>query len=281
MSFPTPDKLAQNAGNPIPGFNMTGKVAEPKYDGFRLLVHIGDGVVDTFTRTGNSQSGKLPHIEAALVGLPDGTWLDGELVCFSNDGTHEWGSVQSVMGSNVPEAARKSHVLTFVAFDVLAFDGHDIRPLPLSERRAALEVIIGMVDEKYVRATPQFPASDDAYDQLIALGWEGAIVKDPSLPYASGKRGHGWTKMKASDELDVVITGFESGSEFGAIVFGQYKDGALTVRGKCKRYANGKALKQGDVISVAHMGIMPSGSPRHAMYKRLRIDKSAQDCIWT
>lgn len=294
MSFPAPDKLAQNAGNPVPNMKLDGMVMEPKFDGFRLLVNVSEKGVDSFTRTGKSQKGKLPHIEAAFAGLPAGTWLDGELVAFSDDGVTEWGSVQSVMGSNVPEAARKSHVLTYLVFDVLAFDGLDLRPLPLSERRAALKTIIGMVNHQAVRVTPQFPASSQAHDELVAQGWEGTIVKDPTKPYASGKRGHGWTKLKASDELDVVIMGFKPGENsfsgmIGAIEFGQYKNGVLTYRGRCsgmdmktrKDMTASQSALVGCVISIAHMGIMPSGSPRHPQYKRFRIDKPASDCVWT
>ncbi len=278
--FPAPDKLAQNAGMGLPTMSLDGLVMEPKYDGFRLLAQVTETGVSTYTRTGNRQDGKLPLIERALSALPAGTWLDGELVAFNNGANH-WGTVQSVMGSNTAQAAQRSSALTYVVFDVLTFDGIDIRRLPLAERRAALEQIVAMVNNpQAVVITPQFPASYDSHEALVAQGWEGTIVKDPTKPYASGKRGQGWTKLKMSDELDVIVTGFEAGSEYGAIVFGQYKDGVLTQRGKCKRYSHCADLKVGDVISVTHMGIMESGKPRHAMYTRLRIDKPAQECVW-
>jgi ATP-dependent DNA ligase len=147
---------------------------------------------------------------------------------------------------------------------------------------------------------------------------EGTIVKDPAKPYASGKRGHGWTKFKANDEMDVVIMGYKMGENsftglIGAIEFGQYQEQdscpacsndpagqrwlcsnrphpmVLTPRGRC----SGMDMKKrkeisadpekfvGQVISLAYMGIMPSGSPRHPQYKRFRPDKPAKDCTWT
>jgi ATP-dependent DNA ligase len=280
MAFPEPAKLCQNAGNAPLGFSLDGMVMEPKYDGFRLLCNVDQAYkCHPYTRTGKSQHGKIPFIEDALAnGLPINSWLDGELVAFDSKGMPEWGRVQSCMGSN---AGDPTGSLVYVVFDILAYDGLDIRPLPHAERRAALQTVVGQINSPHVLLAPQFPANMSTHEDWVAVGMEGSIIKDPTKPYASGRRGYGWTKLKASDEIDVVIMGLESGSDLGAFVFGQYKDGALTQRGKCKVYSHCAHLSHGEVISVAHNGIMPSGSVRHAMYKRHRIDKRAEDCLWT
>jgi DNA ligase-1 len=292
MTFPTPDKLAQNAaapaGDPL-AMDLSGLVMEPKLDGFRLLLHRGPNGVEAFTRTGKSQKGKIPHLEAALSGLPEGTWLDGELVYFDDKGMPEWGQVQSCMGSN---AGDPQGILTYVVFDILAYNGLDIRPLPLSERRAAL--MVAVPTSSRVVISEQEAASHAYHEDLIAGGMEGTIVKDPAKPYASGKRGQGWTKFKANDEMDVVIMGYKAGENsftglIGAIEFGQYKDGVLTPRGRCsgmdmkkrKEISADPGKFLGQVISLAYMGIMPSGSPRHPQYKRFRPDKPAKDCTWS
>jgi ATP-dependent DNA ligase len=272
-----PAKLAQNAGNPPSGFKVDGMLMEPKYDGFRLLANV-EADVNFFTRSGISQDGKLPHLRGALAGLPAGTWLDGEIVSFDNRGLPEWGTVQSRMGSS---AGDPTGSLTYVVFDVLAFNGIDVRPLPLTDRRAALEAIVERVNDPRVLIAPQFQADMNLHDQWIAEGMEGSIVKDPQSTYSSGKRGKGWTKLKLTDELDVVIMGWEAGRDLGVFTFGQYQNGILTQRGRCKVYSHCSHLKPGEVISVAHNGIMPSGAARHAVYKRHRIDKSAIQCEWS
>lgn len=312
-----PSKIAQNAAPPkgkAADMDLTGLVMEPKLDGFRLLVYRGPHGVDTFTRTGKSQKGKLPHLEAALSALPENTWLDGEICSLDADGLPEWGQVQSKMGSN---AGDPTGSLTYVVFDILTYDGLDVRPLPLAERRMALKVVTRTVDRLILSA--QRPATHAYHDALVEQGHEGTIVKDPTMPYASGKRGHGWTKFKANDEMDVVIMGYKPGENsftgmVGAIIFGQYQDcprckgdatafcadrarmsGAcqsgkvLVERGRCsgmdmkmrQQITNDQPGHLGKVISLAYMGIMPSGSPRHPQYKRFRTDKLATDCEWT
>lgn len=293
MSWPTPDKIAQNAAPCTANSTImnSAHVLEPKYDGWRLLVNVTENGVESWSRAGKSQKGKIPHIEAWLSALPTGTWLDGEIVGFDDKGLPEWGKAQSCMGSN---AGDPNGDLVFMCFDILAFDGLDIRPLPFSDRRQALQAAVPV--GPHVRHTPQLEATDAEHDRLVAEGYEGSIVKELSKPYSSGKRGQGWWKLKANDEMDVVIMGFKPGENsftglIGAIEFGQYKDGVLTYRGRCsgmnmkmRREFTAKQQQLIDdkqVLSLAYMGIMPSGSPRHPQYKRLRLDKSAEECVWS
>lgn len=273
-----------------------GSIMEPKLDGIRLLAIVGEDDVELYTRSGKSQKGKLPHIEAELSGLPAGTVLDGEAVAFVESPTGEriqdWGKAQSVMGSSVKRAASKSDAITYVVFDLLAFKDVDIRSLPLSKRRDALEQVIENSD--YVELIERVDPTEENYDRLVEAGFEGAMVKRIDSRYSSGARGHGWYKLKATDEVDVVVMDFQPGQDgfsnmVGAIIFGQYRDGALVERGKCSGMT--MKLRQdmtdnpdnyiGTAISVAHMGVMDSGKFRHPQFKRLRDDKPTTECIWS
>jgi DNA ligase-1 len=307
MSWPAPDKLCQNAGNPVgkpSDMDLTGFVMEDKLDGFRLLTHI-DTTVTPYTRTGKPQSGKLPYIEQVLSTLPPGTWLDGELVYFDDKGFPVWGEVQSCMGSNAGDPTGK---LTYVIFDCLSYAGLDIRPLPLTDRRQTIIALLEHLGEHHksdatayltaeegwpIQLATQVPASHAYHDAIIARGMEGTIVKDPTKPYASGKRGQGWTKFKATDEMDVVIMDFKPGENsftgmVGALIFGQYKNGVLVERGRCsgmdmkmrKWFTDNQATAKGMVVSVAYMGIMGE-TLRHPQWKRNRIDKKAEECVWS
>lgn len=322
MSFPAPDKLAQNAAACTANMTIMNDrhVLEPKYDGWRLLVNVHENGVTAWSRAGKAQTGKLPHLAAWLANVPAGTWFDGELVAFDDKGMPEWGKAQSCMGSNAGDVRGEC---VFVAFDILAYGGLDIRPLPFVERRAALEIALPV--GPHTRLTPQLQATEAEHDRLVDEGYEGSIVKEKSKPYASGKRGQGWWKLKADDLMDAVILGFKPGESsfkglIGAIEFGQYKptcecggsgidifaqaqgngklpcpkcDGSgnkvLTYRGRCsgmtmkvrKEITANQSSYMGKVISLAYMGIMPSGSPRHPQFKTFREDKPAFDCDWT
>jgi DNA ligase-1 len=50
------------------------------------------------------------------------------------------------------------------------------------------------------------------FDDLVAAGHEGVVVKDPALPYAAGRRGPGWVKVKPRHTLDLVVLAVEWGS---------------------------------------------------------------------
>jgi ATP-dependent DNA ligase len=294
----SPTKLAHNAEAASVSEALAGRgsIMEPKLDGIRLLAIIGEDSVELYTRSGKSQKGKLPHIEAELSGLPAGTVIDGEAVAFvespAGKRIQDWGKAQSVMGSSVKRAASLSDAITYVAFDLLAFNGVDIRLLPLSKRRDALEQVITNSD--YVEIIERIDPTEANYDRLVENGFEGAMVKRIDSRYSSGARGHGWFKLKATDEVDVVVMGFQDGQDgfsnmVGAIIFGQYRDGQLVERGKC----SGMTMKLrrdmtanpdnyiGTAISIAHMGVMESGKFRHPQFKRLRDDKPTNECTWS
>lgn len=299
-----PVGLAQNAepAKDVDSILALGSecVMELKLDGIRLLAHVTETGVRTYTRTGKEQTGKLPQIEAELFAtLPADTWLDGEIVAIQmrEDGSveHHWGTAQSVMGSGVDRAARASGAVSYSVFDVLAIGGKDARTLPFSARRGLLEKVFAQGADTYeaVMLTPQMAPSDDALAAIIAAGFEGAIVKRLSAPYASGRRGFGWWKFKAVHTEDVIITelpldgnGKYTG-QVGAVVFSQIVGGSIVEKGRCSGMDEKMRLTLstspqewlGRVIEVRHMGIMPSGGWRHPVWLRVRDDKLAIDCI--
>lgn len=274
----------------------SGFAAEPKLDGARILIHKEDDVMHFYTRTGHDHIDKFPHIVKELDHFPSGTWLDGELVGLKfedNRTVCDWGKVQSVLGSK--SLHPNHHDLIYVAFDIPKLGSHDIRSLPYKERRAALEELFDY-DHPDVMLVPQVPATQEAHDQLVAAGWEGTMYKNLTSSYASGKRGHGWYRMKATADIDAVIMDFTDGKNsfegvVGAIVFGQYKDGVLVERGKCGTgldYAFRKTLTEnaeqyiGKVITVEHYkgSVTKDGKLRHPVFKGIREDKAAHDVEW-
>lgn len=298
----SPKNLAQNAEAPKNGltpdsFDPALHVGEPKMDGWRILAHVAEDGVHLYTRTGNSKDGSLPIIEAELgEQMPVGTWLDGEAVAMTiKDGqvTHDWGTVQSVLGSGTAKAAAQSEKITYVIFDLISHGGIDARSLPYGKRRTLLEKLFDKVSlSERIQLSAQVQPTTANTDALLAQGFEGMVIKRLNAPYASGKRGAGWTKIKPSDNLDCIVTGFKDGENgftgmVGAVVFSAYKDGTLTEIGRCSGMDMKTRLDMtknpenwlGKVIEVAHMGQMPTGGYRHPQFVKRREDKPASECV--
>lgn len=274
-------------------FDPAKYVMEPKYDGWRLLIYIGEDGVHLFSHTGTNHNGKLPALEAEFAKLPAGTWIDGEAVAFKVDGefvVHEWGSVQKVLGANVTKAATLADTITFVAFDLISHANIDARSLPFRRRRELLEAIFAKYDFDAAILTPQMPPSEAGLTSLVAQGFEGAVVKALDSTYQSGARGAGQTKLKPQETSDFIVVGYKPGESgftgmVGAIIFGAYHDGKLVEVGRCSgmdmrtREALTKDPKKylGRVFECAHFGYMKDAY-RSPQWKRWRPDKDATEC---
>ena len=270
-------------------------VLEPKYDGIRLLLHITEDGVLTYARSGKSKTGKLPAIDAELLAnLPAGTWLDAEAVAFNADGSQDWGGAQSCLGSGVTKAALKSGTIRLVVFDLLAHGGLDARSLPLRQRRELLEAIFAQGTFSLVQLSPWMPATAESHEANLEAGFEGSMVKHLDASYQSGKRVRTSVKLKATDTVDAVITGFKPAAPdswiakagmIGAIEFTHYTDGQ-PIQGRCsgmdsaerRAITDAGAALVGTVIEISYMTRMPSGTLRHPQFKRLRTDKTAAEC---
>src|SRR5689334_5639726 len=101
---------------------------ELKLDGYRVLVVKDRRVVTLFSRRGNNLNHAFPRIAASFSFLPDATILDGELVVLDKTGKPSFAALQK--RKFTPGA------LYFYVFDLIAFQGKDLRKLPLTERRA-------------------------------------------------------------------------------------------------------------------------------------------------
>jgi ATP-dependent DNA ligase len=294
-------KLAQNAEAPKKNGTAPlgdGYVMEPKYDGWRILAHVHEDGVSFYSRSGKSYNGKLPKVEAELSeALPAGTWLDGEVCALSvgEDGkvTDNWHTAQSVLSKVGGHAA--ADTVTYMVFDILAHADIDARSLPYEKRRVLLEKMFDNHSATFdaVCLTATYPAEEEVYGSFVAAGFEGAVVKKLTARYASGQRGHGWTKMKPKATIEGVVMGFQPGKDgfaglVGAVIFGQHNDnGVLVERGKCSGFdmVTRKSMTKnpekwmGTVIEVAHEGVSigatDSGRFRFPRWVRPRPDKSA------
>src|SRR5688500_18928236 len=191
--------LATLADAPL---TQRGLVYEPKYDGIRALVHVPPAGaardrVRVWSRLGNEKTHQFPSIVKALeplTGTIDAPLLiDGEIVALDARGRPA--GFQQLQGRIHLKGERDIDMLdrrqptAFLAFDLLRAGAEDIRGLPLTARREALEKYLEGHLSDTLRISEQAAADGRPLDKRAHReGWEGLIVKDASSVYQSGRR---------------------------------------------------------------------------------------------
>ncbi len=197
---------------------------ELKFDGYRLLARTdAQGRVRLVTRNGNDWTSKMQPLAKAVAALgAKSSWIDGEIVVLNEEGNPDFNLLQ-----NAFDAARTGNIVYFV-FDLPYADGHDLRRVPLRERRAMLRRLVDAHGSETVRLSEHF--TGDAAQILrgaCELKFEGIIAKRADAPYVSD-RATSWLKLKCSERQEFVIAGFTdrqgSRSQVGALVLGYHDD---------------------------------------------------------
>lgn len=196
-------------------------VVEEKFDGIRGQAHVapaddgGPARVALFSRSLDEITGAFPEIVERLARLPVSLVADGEILAFANGRALPFARLQRRLGRKVVDAGLVDEVpLTFVLYDLLAYDGTLVIDRPLAERRrllAALPLPAGTLLSATARASDAAEL-EALFERALANGNEGLMLKDEASPYLPGKRGRGWLKYKkARATLDVVVTAVELG----------------------------------------------------------------------
>jgi DNA ligase-1 len=97
-------------------------------------------------------------------------------------------------------------------FDILHLDGQDLIDEPLARRREALESLLPTRARVAAIVTSDPDEAETFFDEAVAAGFEGVVVKDLDQPYEAGRRGSGWLKVKPTHTLDLVVLAAEWGS---------------------------------------------------------------------
>ncbi len=217
---------------------MEEVIAEPKYDGLRVQIHIRkDGSAKwtyrTYTRSLEENSHQFPELADAIDSLHCKTCiLDAEAIGYdpnTGDLLPFQDTIQRKRKHGISEKAKEVPI-RFYVFDVLELDGKDLLSEPLSERKEKLKHVFENSEILY--HSPEFRTKDpvalhDFHEQELANGLEGVVVKQVSAGYQSGRKGWSWVKMKEAegtkgklaDTIDVVVLGYYFGrgkrAEFG------------------------------------------------------------------
>ncbi|MCW1923926.1 DNA ligase D [Luteolibacter arcticus] len=205
-------------------------IHELKFDGYRLIIVKHRGKLTVYTRNGHDWTHKFAPLAKHLTAISKKDFiLDGEAVVWDEKGRSNFGDLQAALKGRPGD-------VSFVAFDLLHFDGLNLRDLPLGERHKRLAKLV--TEEQGVVRRSTVWSSDmggDLYKQACQLGLEGIISKKLSCTYKPGDR-RDWTKSKCRPRQEFVVCGYtppkSSLPAFSSLVLGTYENGKLIPRGK-------------------------------------------------
>lgn len=200
---------------------------EVKFDGYRIQLRIQDGEAVLRTRKGLDWSGKFTAIAAAAKRLPD-CILDGEVVALNPQGAPDFALLQAALSAGTTTR------LVYFAFDLLATAEGDLTSLPLAERKARLEKLLGKAGKhRLLRYVEHFIEPGDAVlESACRMDLEGIVSKRLDAPYQSG-RSTAWTKAKCRGGQEIVIGGWtEVGGQLRSLLAGVHRNGKLVYVGR-------------------------------------------------
>jgi bifunctional non-homologous end joining protein LigD len=219
-------------------FSKAGWVFEPKLDGYRVLATHDGGAAALRSRNGNDLTASFPEVARAVKALPvPRAVLDGELVIPDASGKPSFQALQKrarlSRTIDVRHAAAESPAV-FYAFDLLGFEDRDLRPLPLTERKRILRMMLPPLGA--IRPVDHFERDGTVLmKHVTALGLEGIVGKKEDAPYKGG-RSPLWVKIRAEQTADFVVVGFTkpkgTRGGFGALQLADWVDGELVYAGR-------------------------------------------------
>jgi bifunctional non-homologous end joining protein LigD len=205
-------------------------VFELKLDGYRMLAACLAGEPLLLTRNGHDATASFPEIARALRRLPfEHLVLDGEVVVHDASGLPSFQRLQGRARLSRPLDVARAAVerpASLYAFDLLGFEGYDLRRLPLVDRKAFLHPLIPPAGP--LRTSEHFAGEGEQLFQRVQhLGLEGIMAKRADSPYVGG-RSASWLKIHAALESCFAIVGFtrpkRSRTGFGALHLGVFED---------------------------------------------------------
>lgn len=283
-------------------------IFEPKLDGTRCIAEINEEV-NLFNRREKNIRKRYPFICQELKKYK-GMVFDGEIVCYNKEGIPDFYLLQKrehIDNEFIIEIKAKLIPATYVIFDILEIDGKSLIEKPLEERKEILNDLF----EKSAHLELIFstPNGEALWKEIIKRDMEGVIAKKLGSKYYPGERRKEWLKIKNTKTIDVVIVGYtQEIREISALAMALWKDSKLYYIGKVgtgfdeelmnymlKKFEKVDSppvvnpenapenviwVKPKFVAEVEYLEITKDNELRAPAFKRLREDKSVDECTF-
>jgi len=247
LGIPVKMMLAQVAESFEEAIRSGNIAVEWKFDGSRVQIHWGNGVLKIYSRKLENVTNALPEIvEEVKKNVKEGVILDGEVIAVKDGRPMPFQHV-------LRRFRRKHDVLKMVekiplqlyVFDVL-YANREVIDMPLKERRNILKEYVNESERLKIAEqiiTDEKGTIERIFNEAVNAGHEGVMLKNPNSPYIPGKRGKHWLKLKSVMEtLDLVVVGGEWGEGKRSHLISSYELACLDT-------TTGKLLKVGRVAT--------------------------------
>jgi bifunctional non-homologous end joining protein LigD len=286
-------------------FDRDDWLYEIKWDGYRAIGYINKGKVDLLSRGQLSYNEKFSPIHEALSSWNTKAIVDGEIVALNEKGAPDFQLLQSYVKQG------KEAPLAYYVFDLLWYEGKDLRELPLVERKELLEHVFPSDKPSIAYSGHVFSQGTAFFKAAVEQGLEGIMAKATDSIYATGRRSDRWLKIKNNKQTEAIICGYTEGrssrKNFGAVILGKYEGKELIYIGHTGGGFNDKSLKELFtkfqplitakcpfkkkpktnmpatwlepvlVCEIKYTEVTDEGSLRHPIFIGLREDKKASD----
>ncbi|WP_246501456.1 ATP-dependent DNA ligase [Mesorhizobium caraganae] len=189
-----------------------GWIHEVKFDGYRSQIIRDAGGVRIYTRRGLDWTSKYRDLAKAAGEMKvESAIIDGEVIVTNEAGLSDFKALRKAITS-------RQHDLYFVAFDLLHLNGHDLRDMPLEDRREILQAMIPAGGR--IQFSQTLPGDAKAIFELVdKAGLEGMVSKRKDSVYRSGPS-TAWLKTKAFmiEEYDLLGVEREPGKPAFALM---------------------------------------------------------------
>ena len=285
-----------------------------KWDGVRAIAYCRPGRLQLQSRNLRDVTAQYPEVRrlSRQLGAVDAV-LDGELVAFDENGLPSFERLQQRIHQTDKSVVRrrmKSHPVTYVIFDLLYLDGHDLTAEPYGRRRELLEEPRSLGPELADARIFHRARQGAAGGERASRAWRGSCSSASTAPTRPVSAAGVWLKVKNVGRQEFVIGGWLPGEgrrrdRLGSILLGYFDEGELRYAGKvgtgfsdrdlddlgerlvplareANPFANRRGPRQANfvepqlVAEIEFRELTADGMVRHGSFKGLREDTPAE-----